>query len=71
MRSMESHYWHCHCFSGHCLLFSEGQWQETDGQLNVTWASMAYCNYVIGVGILMFVVCLVQIYRLVVFVFDC
>ncbi|XP_047994014.1 transmembrane protein 179 [Leguminivora glycinivorella] len=55
---------HVHEFNGHCLLFSGGEWQETDGQFNVQWASMAYCNYVIAIGVLLFVVCLVQIYRL-------
>ncbi|CAG4956830.1 unnamed protein product [Colias eurytheme] len=55
-------------FSGHCLLFSKGTWQEEDGQLLVMWASRAYCNYVIVVGILMFIVCCIQIYRLSVFV---
>ncbi|XP_022130391.2 transmembrane protein 179 [Pieris rapae] len=51
-------------FSGNCLLFSRGTWQEEDGQLLVMWASRGYCNYVIAVGCLMFIVCLVQIYRL-------
>lgn len=51
-------------FNGHCLLFSNGHWQEEDGQLSVSWASSAYCNYVTFVGILMFCVCCVQIYRL-------
>ena len=26
---------------GHCLLFSTGKWQETDGQFKVDWASQA------------------------------
>ncbi|XP_037963408.2 transmembrane protein 179 [Plutella xylostella] len=55
---------HQHEFSGHCLLFSEGTWQEQDGQLLVSWASRAYCDYVIVVGVLMFIVSCVQIYRL-------
>ncbi|KAG6442062.1 transmembrane protein 179 [Manduca sexta] len=50
-------------FNGHCLLFSHGDWQDS-GQLSVEWASRAYCNYVILVGIIMFIVCSVQIYRL-------
>lgn len=50
-------------FSGHCLLFSKGTWQEEDGQLLVAWGSRAYCTYVIAVGVLMFIVCCVQIYR--------
>ncbi|XP_026486718.1 transmembrane protein 179 [Vanessa tameamea] len=56
-------------FSGHCLLFSKGTWQEEDGQLLVMWASRAYCNYVIVVGVIMFIVCSVQIYRLSVFMY--
>ncbi|GBP49873.1 Transmembrane protein 179 [Eumeta japonica] len=52
------------CFRGRCLLFSEGQWQEEDGQLLVSWASRFYCNYVIFVGVLLFIVSSVQLYRL-------
>lgn len=48
---------------GHCLLFSTGVWKETDGQFNVNWASQAYCNYTIFVGLVLFLVSLVQIYR--------
>lgn len=55
---------HQHEFNGHCLLFSSGTWQEEDGQLLVEWANRAYCNYVIIVGIVMLLVCCVQIYRL-------
>ncbi|KAJ0173415.1 hypothetical protein K1T71_010564 [Dendrolimus kikuchii] len=51
-------------FNGHCLLFSNGTWQEEDGQLLVEWANRAYCNYVIIVGMVMLIVCCVQIYRL-------
>ncbi|XP_026756555.1 transmembrane protein 179 [Galleria mellonella] len=56
-------------FSGHCLLFSRGDWQE-DGQLLVKWASRAYCDYIIVVGVLMFIICLVQIYRLSMFMYK-
>ncbi|CAG9789562.1 unnamed protein product [Diatraea saccharalis] len=56
-------------FNGHCLLFSKGEWQEVDGQLLVSWASRAYCDYVIVVGVLMFLVCLVQIYRMSLFLY--
>ncbi|XP_012255192.2 transmembrane protein 179 [Athalia rosae] len=51
-------------FRGHCLLFSTGVWQEDDGQFMVDWASQAYCNYTIFVGLLLFLTCAVQIYRL-------
>lgn len=53
-------------FRGHCLLFSTGSWQE-DGQFAVSWASQAYCNYTIFVGVLIFVISAIQIYRLCVF----
>lgn len=49
---------------GHCLLFSTGVWQESDGQFVVNWASQAYCNYTIFVGLMLFVASAVQIYRL-------
>ncbi|XP_075983021.1 transmembrane protein 179-like [Anticarsia gemmatalis] len=57
-------------FNGKCLLFSHGKWRETDGQLEVTWASRAYCDYVLIVGVLMFIVCCVQIYRLSMFMYK-
>ncbi|XP_053613552.1 transmembrane protein 179 isoform X2 [Plodia interpunctella] len=57
-------------FSGHCLLFSGGSWRIEDGQLDVLWASEAYCNYVIVVGVIMFIVSCVQIYRLSVFMYK-
>ncbi|XP_028171876.1 transmembrane protein 179 [Ostrinia furnacalis] len=51
-------------FNGHCLLFSKGEWQELDGQLLVEWAARGYCDYVIVVGVIMFIICCIQIYRL-------
>ena len=50
-------------FKGHCLLFSTGQWRETDGQFVVAWASQAYCNFIIFVAVIMFVISLTQIIR--------
>lgn len=55
-------YWKC-SFRGHCLLFSTGIWQETNGQFEVDWASQGFCNYTIFVGLMLFLVSLVQIYR--------
>ncbi|KAM3959352.1 transmembrane protein 179 [Aphomia sociella] len=57
-------------FSGHCLLFSRGTWQNVDGQLLVMWANRAYCDYVIVVGVILFIICLVQIYRLSMFMYK-
>ncbi|XP_050455266.1 transmembrane protein 179 [Cataglyphis hispanica] len=51
-------------FRGHCLLFSTGVWQESDGQFVVNWASQAYCNYTIFVGLMLFIASAVQIYRM-------
>lgn len=51
-------------FRGHCLLFSTGVWQETDGQFVAQWASQLYCNYTVFVGFLLFVASAIQIYRL-------
>lgn len=48
---------------GHCLLFSTGVWLEQDGQFKVDWASQAYCNYTIFVGVALGLVSLIQIYR--------
>lgn len=51
-------------FLGHCLLFSTGQWREFDGQFVVNWASQAYCNYTIFVGVVLFLASAIQIYRM-------
>ncbi|XP_053986100.1 transmembrane protein 179-like [Hylaeus anthracinus] len=56
-------------FRGHCLLFSTGTWQESDGQFVVNWASRAYCNYTIIVGVMLCVTSAVQIYRLSIFMY--
>lgn len=50
-------------FKGHCLLFSNGTWSETDGHLVVTWASQAFCSYnITWAGISLFIA-LIQTYR--------
>lgn len=56
-------------FRGHCLLFSTGEWQEKDGQFSVNWASQAYCNYTIFVGVILFITSVVQIYRMSIFLY--
>ncbi len=58
----------CNVFRGHCLLFSTGTWTES-GQFNVSWASQAYCNYTIFVGVMLFVISAIQIYRMSIFVY--
>lgn len=50
-------------FRGHCLLFSNGTWTD-EGQLNIQWASQAYCNYTIFVGVALLLVSAFQIYRM-------
>jgi len=54
-------------FKGRCLLFSTGEWQETDGQFLVQWASQAYCNFTIFVAVIMFVISVIQFARFVKF----
>ncbi|XP_053698064.1 transmembrane protein 179 [Sabethes cyaneus] len=54
---------HMHSFNGHCLLFATGQWQETNGLFDVKWASEAYCNYPGTVGVILFFISGIQIYR--------
>ncbi|KAI4477853.1 transmembrane protein 179 [Polistes fuscatus] len=56
-------------FQGHCLLFSTGTWQETDGQFVVNWASQISCNYTIFVGLVLLLTAAFQIYRLSVFMY--
>lgn len=62
----KSHFSSCR---GHCLLFSTGIWQESDGQFVVNWASKAYCNYTIFVGLVLLITSAVQIYRLSLFMY--
>lgn len=54
---------------GHCLLFSTGTWQESDGQFVVNWAPQAYCNYTIFVGLVLLITSAIQIYRLSMFMY--
>lgn len=56
-------------FRGHCLLFSTGEWREDDGQFLVNWASQVYCNYVIFVGVVLFLAAAVQLYRMAMFLY--
>nr|CAG4648170.1 EOG090X0BKO [Moina brachiata]SVE93206.1 EOG090X0BKO [Moina brachiata] len=51
-------------FKGHCLLFSHGTWNETNGQFVITWASSGYCVFVSVVGIFLVTACCIQIHRL-------
>ncbi|XP_058464798.1 transmembrane protein 179 [Malaya genurostris] len=60
---------HVHSFNGHCLLFSNGTWQETDGLFDVKWASEGYCTYPILVGVTLFLISGLQIYRLAILVY--
>uniref|UniRef100_A0A2M3ZAU0 Transmembrane protein n=1 Tax=Anopheles braziliensis TaxID=58242 RepID=A0A2M3ZAU0_9DIPT len=55
---------HVRSFDGHCLLFTTGTWQEKDGLIDLRWASEAYCNYPIIVGTALFIISVVQIYRM-------
>ena len=48
-------------YQGHCLLFTTGEWREKDGQFVVDWASQAYCNFTIFVGVVMFVISATQV----------
>ncbi|XP_018012154.1 transmembrane protein 179 [Hyalella azteca] len=32
-------------FEGHCLLFTNGTWQASDGQFVADWGSQFYCDY--------------------------
>ncbi|XP_067004131.1 transmembrane protein 179 [Anabrus simplex] len=56
-------------FNGHCLLFSTGEWREEDGLFSVSWASQAYCNYVVFVGVVLFLTAAVQVYRMSMFLY--
>ena len=60
---------HMHDFRGHCLLFSTGTWREEDGQFVVAWASQFFCDYCVFTGVFLAVLCQVQIYRLIKFLY--
>lgn len=51
-------------YSGNCLLFTSGSWQEVDGLLDITWASKFYCVFPIVSGVLIFLLSAASIYRL-------
>ncbi|KAL0269289.1 UNVERIFIED_CONTAM: hypothetical protein PYX00_007079 [Menopon gallinae] len=57
-------------FKGHCLLFSTGKWDESNGQFTVKWASQAFCNYIIFVGVILFASSAFQMYRMSRFVYK-
>lgn len=61
---------HAYSFNGHCLLFATGTWQEKDGLFDVRWASKAYCDYAAFVGVEIFIVSGLQIYRLAMLVYN-
>lgn len=61
---MRTFKFHCSHYSGHCLLFSGGSWQEDDGLLNISWASKFYCVFPIFSGLFLFILSAAQIYRL-------
>ncbi|XP_014275059.1 transmembrane protein 179 [Halyomorpha halys] len=56
-------------FRGHCLLFSSGEWQDS-GQFFVHWASQAYCNYTIFVGVVLSIISILQIYRMSILIYK-
>lgn len=56
-------------FNGHCLLFSTGEWRETDGQLLVNWANNVYCNISIFVGCAVIIISIVQFFRMAIFLY--
>lgn len=51
-------------------MFSSGQWLENNGQFLVNWASQAYCNYSIFVGVLLLVISSIQTYRMSIFAYK-
>lgn len=51
-------------------MFSSGQWLEKNGQFLVNWASQAYCNYSIFVGVLLLVISSIQTYRMSIFAYK-
>ncbi|XP_065343523.1 transmembrane protein 179 [Cloeon dipterum] len=55
---------HQNDFQGHCLLFSTGNWQETDGQFNVNWSPTIFCGYPIGLAAMAMGLCFIQLYRM-------
>ncbi|XP_047477654.1 transmembrane protein 179-like [Penaeus chinensis] len=58
--------YHLSDFRGHCLLFSRGNWSETDGQLEVSWGSQAFCDYNISWASISLLIALIQSYKCIV-----
>lgn len=54
---------HLSDFRGHCLLFSNGTWRESDGQFMVSWASQGFCTYNLSWAGVSLLIALIQSYR--------
>lgn len=50
-------------FNDHCLLFSSGKWNATNGQFQVNWSSKINCTYPIILNFLILSLSLYQIYK--------
>ncbi|XP_045585177.2 transmembrane protein 179 [Procambarus clarkii] len=62
-------FFHLSDFKGHCLLFSNGTWRETDGQFVVSWASQGFCDYNLTWASVSLLIALIQTYRFIVQIF--
>lgn len=49
--------------SGHCLLFTTGNWREDNGLFDAQWANQVFCSFPIATGVLLFLISSVEIYR--------
>ncbi|KAG0719995.1 Transmembrane protein 179 [Chionoecetes opilio] len=56
--------YHLRDFNGHCLLFSNGTWENT-GQFKVNWAPQVFCDFNLAWASVSLVITLVQIVRFV------
>ncbi|KAF2361919.1 hypothetical protein FHG87_007330 [Trinorchestia longiramus] len=48
-------------FQGHCLLFTNGTWQPSDGQLDADWGSQFFCDFNIFWAILSIIIAFSQL----------
>lgn len=54
-------------FQGHCLLFTTGTFVSSDGSFDPQWGSGFYCGFTLFVGIISFIIALVQLVRMCIF----
>lgn len=62
--------WHVRDFNGHCLLYTHGRFDNTDGHLIPVWGSSFYCGLSLFINAVAFIVSLSQLITTSVFLYQ-